>query len=105
MLKYPKWKSSVKKSILTIAILLVVAPLIGAGLVKSFPDVGALGAEKLRELAGDQAVAQLEGFIFKLQDGAGQPGVPPGAAQGQLALAGEHTRQRTGADAGRRQSR
>ncbi len=70
MSKIPKWTAFIKKPILVIAILLVTLPAAAAGFVRAFPAVGALGAERLRELAGDEVVAQIEGLIFKLQDGA-----------------------------------
>jgi hypothetical protein len=70
MSKFPKWTAFIKKSIPGIAILLVALPAVGAGFVRAFPAASALGAERLRELAGDQVVAQVEDMLFQIQDGA-----------------------------------
>lgn len=56
-----------KSGIIIIASLLLIV-VIGISAVRIFPGVGAQGAEILRGILGDQAVAMLENITFKIDD-------------------------------------
>lgn len=55
----------------TLAMIIVVVLLVGAGGYAAFykyPSIGAQGADILRKVVGDEAVARLEGAVFQAQD-------------------------------------
>src|SRR5690348_5764153 len=67
--------------IAAVAGLLVVSLLGGCAAVTVAPGVGAQAADWLRGIIGDEAVAQLETFVFQVQDDVHQLAYSLGVAQ------------------------
>ncbi len=66
-----KKKSALRPLLILAAILLSAAVLIGVGgyiVLIQYPSIGAQGADSLRGIIGDQAVATLESLLFQAQD-------------------------------------
>ncbi len=62
-------KLTLRRGLAAVGILLVVAVLGLYLAAVAFPSIGANGADSLRAVIGDRAVAQLETWIFQAQDG------------------------------------
>ncbi len=60
------------KIVRLLVIVLVVMIIAGAGIITFFPDVAAQNVDRLRNIIGDGPVAELESFVFSVQDSAQQ---------------------------------